>query len=544
MVLLGCSPGGRVEGQGPIGEEQRIPGPTLVIAAAGEPATAAEKGLQTAGLTGTPRGPFNAGLAFEDEQAVRHPELAEALPVLNTSTWEVFPDGRMQTTYRLKAGLVWHDGAALSAEDFLFALRIYQTSEYGSSNPRPQNLIERIVVLDDRTLSIHWTQPFPEAGALTAGQLQPLPRHVLSDPVERLAPDAFAAHPFWTTDYVGLGPYRVENWQPGVAIEAGAFDQFVRGRPRIDRIRFVFISDANTVLANLLAGGVHVAVNKAVRFNEGLILMRQWGEVGVVPVRTDGSRATEFQVNPSRLPPGLAGTLDVRVRRAIAHATNKQAINEVVFEGHGRIADTRVEPRVDYFPLVDRAITKYPYDLRRSEQLMNEAGYAKGPDGVYVSPAGVRFEGEDWIGSTAESELIQQILLSGWRAGGFDMKAHILSSIEQRDSRLRAERTGLYTGDGGSLLTLGSEHIPRVENRWTGSNRGSYSNPDYDRLLNIWNTTLDQNERVSAMIEMARISSEDLPSIPLNYILQVTPHVAALKGVSEGISSIHTWTWS
>ena len=77
---------------------------TLVIGSAGEPATAAAKGLQTAGLTGTPRDQFNAGLVFEDDQEARHAELAEALPELGTSSWQVFPDGRMETTYRLKPG--------------------------------------------------------------------------------------------------------------------------------------------------------------------------------------------------------------------------------------------------------------------------------------------------------------------------------------------------------------------------------------------------------------------------------------------------------
>lgn len=513
-----------------------------MIGSAGEPATAAAKGLQTAGLTGTPRDQFNAGLAFEDDQEVRHVELAEALPELGTSSWQVFPDGRMETTYRLKPGLAWHDGTALSAEDFSFALRVYKVPEYGSSSPRPQNLIERIGATDDRTFTVFWSQPFPEAGGLLAAQLQALPRHILADAVDRLAPDVFAAHPYWTTEYIGLGPYRIDNWQHGVSIDAVAFDRYVRGAPRIERIRFVFITDANTSMANLLAGSVHVAVNKSVRFNEGLVLMRQWSE-GTVLVRTDGSRTAEFQLHPERVSPGLAGTLDVRVRRALAHATDKQAISDTVFEGHGRIADTRVEPHLSYFPQVDQSITKYPYDLRRAEQLMTEAGYRKGTDGTYVSAVGVRFEGEDWIGFTAESELMQQITTNAWRTAGFDIRPRSLSAIEQRDSRLRAERPGFYTGDGGTLLTLGSDNIPRAENRFTGSNRGSYSNQEFDRFLDVWNTALDQNERVQAIVRMARISSDDLPSIPINYILQITPHVNTLKGVKAGVIDIHLWQW-
>jgi ABC-type transport system substrate-binding protein len=156
----------------------------------------------------------------------------------------------------------------------------------------------------------------------------------------------------------------------------------------------------------------------------------------------------------------------------------------------------------------------------------------------------VRFEGEDWIGYTAESDRQQQVAVAGWRAAGFDIHPRSLSAVEQRDSRLRAERPGLYTGDGGSMLTLGTDNIPRAENRFTGSNRGSYSNPAFDRLLDIWNMGLDENQRMQAMVDMAKIVAEDVPIIPINYILQVTPHVNTLQGVKAGVVDIHLWTWA
>src|SRR5205814_1460333 len=91
-------------------------------------------------------------------------------------------------------------------------------------------------------------------------RLQALPHHILEQPFAQLSADAFAAHPYWTAEYLGLGPYRIEVYEPGAFIEAAAFDSYVRGRPKIDRIRVVYISDPNTVLANLLAEEVHIAI--------------------------------------------------------------------------------------------------------------------------------------------------------------------------------------------------------------------------------------------------------------------------------------------
>ncbi len=505
--------------------------------------TAAAKGLQTIGVRGAPVTMFNAGLALVDVQGVPHPYLVEALPQVNTDSWRVFADGRMETTYRLKEGLRWQDGTPLSAEDFVFALKLYQNPRYGSSSPSPQDRIDSISAPDARTVVISWTKPYPEAGQIAAEDLHALPRHILADPLDRLESDAFAAHPFWTREYIGLGPYRIQEWTPGVGLEATAFDGYVLGKPKIGRIRVTYVEDPNTVLANLLSGSMDIAISNAMPLSQGLVLQRQWGGQGVIKRRPWSSRTTEFQLDPDRVSPGLAATLDVRVRRAFAHAIDKKSINEVVFEGEGFTADTRILPSSELFPEVDKAISKYPYDPAQTERLMNEAGFFKGPDGFFVAANGGRVGGEDWIAANPQSELSQNIMLDSWKRAGFDMTSHFLSQAEQREARVRAERGGLYTGDGGSIETLGTDSIPRPENRWTGSNRGSYSSPAFDRALNGWNSTLDRNQRNQFMVQMAKISSEELPSIPIHYNVDVTAYTVDLTGPTDQATDIHLWSW-
>ncbi|HWP36163.1 MAG TPA: ABC transporter substrate-binding protein [Gemmatimonadales bacterium] len=71
---------------------------------------------------------------------------------------------------------------------------------------------------------------------------------------QQLDPHVLAGLPFWTGEYVGLGPYRIERWEPGAFVEAVTFDQQALCRPKIDRMRLVFIADPSTALANLLSG--------------------------------------------------------------------------------------------------------------------------------------------------------------------------------------------------------------------------------------------------------------------------------------------------
>src|SRR5687767_759382 len=115
LVVSACAPApaGR-------GSEQALPlapNRTVVLVARGEFASLAAKRLQgTGGGIDLVLVVYNATLDTRDDQGAPIPYLAESLPRLNTESWRVFPDGRMETSYRLKPNLVWHDGTPLTPE--------------------------------------------------------------------------------------------------------------------------------------------------------------------------------------------------------------------------------------------------------------------------------------------------------------------------------------------------------------------------------------------------------------------------------------------
>jgi len=271
----------------------------MVMALRVEPATMAPRGLGSAAVATKASGRlFNAALDLIDDRNLPRPYLAEALPELNTDPWRVYPDGRMETTYRLKPNVTWHDGTALSAEDFMLAWRVYSQPELGNAAAPPVSLMEDVSAPDARTLVIRWRRAYPQAGVLQAtGKLTdfpPLPRHVLQAPFDEAQWEAFAAHPFWTREYLGLGPYRLERWDPGASIEGAAFANHVGGRPKIDRIRIIFTPDSNTALANMLSGNIQIAVDNAIFFQQALTAKQEWAPNagGNILYTTDLYRAT------------------------------------------------------------------------------------------------------------------------------------------------------------------------------------------------------------------------------------------------------------
>src|SRR5206468_7659418 len=122
---------------------------------------------------------FSAFLDLYDDQGRPQPCLAEALPALNTDSWTVFPDGRMETRYHLKPNLVWHDGAPLTADDFVFGFQFATPARGFRTAVVPYTLMADVTAPDDRTVVISWKSVYPDAGVLLGSArfgLVPLPR--------------------------------------------------------------------------------------------------------------------------------------------------------------------------------------------------------------------------------------------------------------------------------------------------------------------------------------------------------------------------------
>jgi peptide/nickel transport system substrate-binding protein len=440
----------------------------------------------------------------------------------------------METTYKLKPNLVWHDGTALTADDFVFSWKLFTSAAMGTANVQPVSSMEEVVAADPSTLTIRWKRTYPPAGTLT-DQFAPTPRHLLEAALQTATtPDALEAHPFWTQQFVGAGPFRLDRWEPGAFIEGTGFDRHVLGAPKISRVRLLFMSDPNTVLASMLAGEVHLSADDSIRFQQGATLQREWGpNGGSILIKPSLWRSTFVQFVPEFL--GTPGLADVRVRKALALTMDKDGINQALFEGQAIIADVPFIPKtMNYYPALDPVVTKYPFDPNRAQQLLTQAGYARAADGVWASPTAGRLSMGLMTTSGSQNEAELSILGSGWRQVGFEINESVMSAALAQDGRARTVFPGLSTisiplGEE-TLAAHGTAGGSREENRYTGRNRGNWSNAEFDRASDMFNATLDPKRRVAAITEMVRIFSEELPTISMYFNPVPFAHVAALTG--------------
>jgi peptide/nickel transport system substrate-binding protein len=491
---------------------------------------------------------FNAYLDLYDDQGRALPYLAEALPQLNTDSWVVFPDGRMETRYRLKPNLAWHDGAPLTGDDFVFAFQLATPARGFRTAVVPYTAMDEVFAPDDRSVVIRWKSIYPDAGVLLGSArfgLVPLPRHILES-VSGAPVDALQGHSYWAHEFVGAGPYRLDRWELGSYLEAVPFEGHVLGRAKIDRIRLMFMPDPNTAFANLLAGTTHMALD-SLNFASMLQLKQEWStsKAGTAGITTGAMASAFFQHRPEYANP--RAILDVRVHRAMAYGIDRQTIADTIWAGELKALDTIFAPSAEYYPAIDRAIAKYPYDPRVSERLMAEAGYVRGADGMYDSPAGEQLTFVIRANSTRPE---MPILAANWRQAGFDMQERLVSSAESADPQSGATHPGIsLSATGGSevqqMALYRSSEVRNAESRWRGENLSGYMNPTFDQLLEAFNVTLDQNERVQQRVQMAKLLSEELPSIPLTYNPNMHAYLAAVKNVGPvNVLTTGRMTWN
>jgi peptide/nickel transport system substrate-binding protein len=238
------------------------------------------------------------------------------------------------------------------------------------------------------------------------------------------------------------------------------------------------------------------------------------------------------------------------VRKALAHTADRAGVNEVAAGGNLTLADTMFQPGEDFGLDAARGAVTYPVDPRRSEQLMNEAGFSKGADGFY-SDANGRFSAN--LAAAYAAGFDQEIFILGdsWRKAGFDIQETVVPAAQAQDAQIGATFTGMSsrtTRSGGSgLVGYTTSAIPSADNRWVGQNRGGWSNPEMDRLVERFNLTLDRHERAQEVESIARIFTSELPAIPLYFNFNAIAYADGLRGMQavpaggNQLSNIHEW---
>ena len=210
----------------------------------------------------------NGFMAYIDPKDEAHPMLAEELPAVEKGTWNILPDGRMETTYKLRRDARFHDGTPITAEDFVFAQRVRMDPLIGAEYITVERRMGAVRAVDEHTVFIEWKEPFIDAGRISAPFFAPMARHVLQ-PLYESDKDAFLNSAYLRDDFIGTGPFKLERWDRGTALHYRAHEGFALGKPKNEQLEMRIIQDGNTMVANLLGGTADIAFYTGLGFQQG-----------------------------------------------------------------------------------------------------------------------------------------------------------------------------------------------------------------------------------------------------------------------------------
>ena len=307
-----------------------------------------------------------------------HDALVRPLPNqrMGNSLAESWTESRDGLTYefKLRRGLTFHNGDALTAEDVRFSFDRYQ----GAGAREFRTRVRQVEVVDPLTVRFHLKEPWPDfmtfygTTATAAGLV--LPKKYF----ESVGADGFRQRP------VGAGPYRFVSQRPGVDIVLEAFGSYWRHAPYVKRLTLKSVPDGTTRLAMLKSGETDYAL-----FLDGpeALTLKGDSRYGLVATRHASIFWIEFteQWDPKSL------WHDKRLRLAVNYALDRKSTSEAACLGYCPPAGVIV-PRVMDFAL---QVPAPPYDPQKAKQLLTEAGFPNGVDaGDFVPIPGFATVGE------------------------------------------------------------------------------------------------------------------------------------------------------
>src|SRR3990170_896893 len=519
---------------------------TVVIGMAQEPDILGEFSIMSA--EGVIRNVFWAYAAPFTEKWIRTPLMVEKLPSLKDGDWVLQPNKKMKVTWKLKRGFTWHDGKAVTGLDWRFTYGMLRNPQTPQVSRFILSKVDNVLVLnptDPYTLVVQWNELWPFASSTPFGTDNVYPRHIL-EPMYLKDPARLKAHPYWRAPG-GDGPHPFVEWVPGSHITAEAYDRWpVGGRPTVKRIVFRFILDSTVLTANAIAGTVDGTEIGNLSIDQMVEIERR--NPRVETYYTDALRWERIDFNLDN-----EWLKDRRVRQALAYAIDREAAVQALYQGKYRVAHSWLAPR---HPAYNANVKKYGYDPARARQLLAEAGFTPGSDGVLRDRSGKRVEMTFMTtAGHAAREQMQQIVKDQLRQLGIEIRIDNRPSsvflgltVPRRQFPHLAMYTSVFSPESTAFDRFHSTQIPSEANNWQGNNRVGWRNAENDRVMEQIVTEMAEAKRNALFKRQQEIFADDLPSLPLFFSLSLTTmdrRVRFVKptGLSGTFIAWNSWQW-
>ncbi|MCB0878948.1 MAG: peptide ABC transporter substrate-binding protein, partial [Thermoleophilia bacterium] len=461
------------------------------------------------------------GLLDVDAEGKYAPKIATEVPTKENGAVVETPDGGMTVTMHIKPEAKWSDGRPITCEDVAWNWSTTMDERWQVVSRKGWELISDVKCPDRLTAVFVFTDRYaPYLGLVGAA---PLPKHVLEG-------KDFNKY-FNDTIPISSGPFMLDHWDRAVEVvlkrnphywDAGNDD-----RPFLDKIRYVFVADTNTLKIQL-----------------------RTGEVDVISPPPDSTLKDELEGFPRgafQIEPGIyweqiafnnakAPTNDINVRKAIAYSIDRNQITDVVLKGQVERLDSTILPaQKDYYIPAWKDVN---FDPDKAKQYLEKSGYQR--SGQYYEKNGkvltVQFK------STAGNDLrlkVAQLLQQRLKSNGIKMDIALEPpNVFFGQSTVQGNYgMGLWAWSSGidpSQETMfPCDQIPSEANDYSGQNNYRYCNEEVSALIAKGNITTDLQERIDIEHQIQTKMAADMPLLPLFQRPETLAYTDRMQGMDS-----------
>lgn len=413
----------------------------------------------------------------------------EVEPALAVS-WTISDDG-LTYTFDLRDGVTFHDGTALDAAavKFNFDRMLDDTHPFHDTGPFPLSFffsaVDGVTALDADTVQFKLKEPY---APFLSNLAYPTGLIVSPSAVEKHGKD-FGRHPS------GTGPFRFAEWESNAKVVVTRNDSHWEGAPSLEAVVFRPITDGNTRVAEMLAGGIDMMV-----------------EVPPDSVAVF-AKDTSYRVHEQAGPHVWFLILNAKegpfankaVRQAINYAIDKKSLVENVLQGTAAVAAGPTPPAFSW--AYNESLQPYAYDPDKARAMIKEAGFENAEVIFYVTEGGSGMLDPIPMGAAIQADLAKvglEVKIETYEWNTFLGKVN-----PGLEGKADMAEMAWMTNDPDTLpyLALRTDAWPDAG----GFNSGYYSNPEVDKLLEAARRSTDQAERARLYREMQVIVQDDAP---------------------------------
>lgn len=459
-------------------------------------------------------------------------------PIPGLATSWTFDKKNLTYTFKLRKGVKWHDGKPFTAKDVKVTFDMYTDPDSLNTYKADYQSIESVTIVDDYTVKFKLKENnvfFLTGGPANVGAI--LPAHHFPNGVKDYNANnsKFGRHP------IGTGPFKFKEWKSDERVVLVANKDWWQGRPYMDEVVTRILPDANVEALNLIKGDVDFVEALNARTLSQVAKDKDLKTVTYDYGRFDYVGWNNY--NPI--------FKDKRVRQAINYALNRQAIVSQIFLGKAYLGTGPMHPKL---PQENKNVKPYPYDLKKAAQLLDEAGWKKGPDGIRAKD-GKKLELEvTYNNGNTNRQKIAQVLAADLKKIGVKATVRGYEWSLYLDKYLKGELDLFVLAWGGyngaTLEHYGFFHssaIPDLEKGTTGNNRMRVNYPKVDKILEDYLTEEDVNKRNKLYQELHAFLAEEAVAAFTHHPKITAGMDKNLMGVKISMASpyfnIQDWYW-